>query len=332
MTVHNAGRFFVSAAATVALLGGCGGGSPAGMPEGTAQQLLANPRSLVSDAGARAGNDVSNFGGWMYTAQFFGHDVQVYQRNGFSLTPFETITNGISAPQGTMTTRNGWWYVANGGHSNVLIFRSTKHGPAGPVGTLDDFGYVPVNVAVNPSRRLVAVSNGASTSGGTGSVSVYLNRQTEPSRILTYGNGVLHGMGIAIDKHGNCYWSFNTTSSGNGSVVEFSGCDGPGAIVVPSIANAGGVAFDQQGNLYYVDQASGVYKCKGTASPCKLFASGFGDPININFDYKSKNLWIADATGYIDAVKTKNGRLVYHEPAAGGPTDPPFGIAPAPGI
>ncbi len=73
-----------------------------------------------------------------------------------------------------------------------------------------------------------------------------------------------------------------------------------------------------------------MYKCKGTSN-CKLFASGFGDPININFDYKSKNLWIADATGYIDAVNTKSGKLEYHEPAAGGPTDPPFGIAPAPG-
>jgi hypothetical protein len=53
-------------------------------------------------------------------------------------------------------------------------------------------------------------------------------------------------------------------------------------------------------------------------------------PININFDMKQKYLWVADAAGYIDAVD-KNGTVVYTTSAVGGPTDPPFGIAPAPG-
>ncbi len=98
---------------------------------------------------------------------------------------------------------------------------------------------------------------------------------------------------------------------------------------------AGGLAFDQRGDLYYVDQTNGVYQCKRT-SQCRLFVgvgngtNQLGVPTNINFDHRSKYLWVADATGYIVAVSSKSGAVV-KIPAVGGPSDPPFGIAPAPG-
>ena len=165
----------------------------------------------------------------------------------------------------------------------MLVYRTTSKGPNGPIGTpLDDSGEVPVNVSVTPNRRLVAVSNATSAGSGTGSVSVYLNRATQPSRTLTYGSDLLVGEGIAIDPQGNCYWSFDDASKPTevGSIVEFTQCSGSGTLVISGISSAGGVVFDQSGNLYYIDQASGVYKCEGI-SRCALFATGFGLAVSL---------------------------------------------------
>lgn len=272
-------------------------------------------------------------GKWVYTAQLYGNDAQIYKQryDGIKLRYFESLSLGLSAPQGTKATVNGYWYVANSGHSNVLVYRSTKSGPAGPIGALDDFGQIPGNVDVTANRKLVVVSNVMTMSHGPGSVSVYVDRGVEPARNLRYGHRPIQGIGIAIDRHGNCYWSFNDPKRKTGSIVEFAGCDGKGTLIrTPPIGFAGGLTFDQHENLYYVDQTDGIHKCSRT-SHCKLFSKGFGDPVNVNFDVHGKHLWVADATGYIDAVNSEDGRIVYSTPSYGGSGEAPFGIAPAPG-
>ncbi len=319
------GRLTLSAIFALGLLSGCTASSrqmPTTSALALSKTLAAKPPQAFEPGLAP--------GGMMFTAQLYGNDVGVYRRMRLDLKYFETISNGVSGPQGMVATENGWLYVANGGHSNVLIYRTTNHGPKGPFGSLDDYGQLPVNVDVGPNRRLVAVSNGSTIYKGAGSVSVYLDRRAEPARILTFGSDPLEGMGIAIDRRGNCYWSFNDPASGGGSIVKFAHCAESASIVVSSIAKAGGIAFDKRGNLYYVDQTNGIYRCVRT-SRCALFATGFGDPTNINFDRNSKNLWVADATGYIDAVSAKTGAIEYTVKAVGGATDPPFGIAPEPG-
>jgi DNA-binding beta-propeller fold protein YncE len=321
-------RATIGALSLAALLCGCaigptGSASSASLP---LVRVLSPLQSLMPTGQPR----IEPFGDWMYTAQLYGEDLGVYRRKGLSLSFHETLSNGVSAPQGTDATIDGWWYVANGGRSNVLVYRSTNKGPTGPVATLDDFGEFPANVDVTPSRRLVAVSNYKTMSGGAGSVTVYRDRQAEPSRTLTYGNDPIEGSGVTIDHLGNCYWSFNDPNTDTGSIVEFAHCSGKGHVVVPKIASAGGIVFDQGDNLYYIDRVSGIYKCKLT-SQCALFSTGFGLPVNVNFDVKQKYLWVADATGYIDAVDATTGQIVYRTQAEGGPTDPPFGIAPAPG-
>lgn len=310
------------------LLQGCALAPGASEPAGSLPlaRALTVPQTLApSDK-----PNVRSGGIWVYTAQLYGEDLAVYKRKGLALTFYTSLGRDVSAPQGTDATVNGWWYVANSGRSNVLVYKSTNRGPKGPVAKLDDSTEFPVNVNVIPSRRLVAVSNYETVSGGPGSVSVYLNRHREPARILKYGNDPLEGAGVAIDHNGNCYWSFNDPNTHTGSVVEFVRCRGAGQVVVPAIASAGGIALDQRDDLYYVDKTAGIYRCSKT-SRCTLFATGFGLPVNINFDVRQKHLWVADASGYIDAVDATTGKIVYQKAAEGGPTDPPFGIAPAPG-
>jgi hypothetical protein len=275
------------------------------------------------------GNDL------MYASQPGSNQVTVYTRkkNGYTLTPYETLTSGFSKPMGMVTTPDGHWYVANSGASDVLLYRTTRTGPKGPKETLSDGGQVPVNVATTVNRRLVAVSNGATTSGAAGSVSVYLKRQTEPSRILTYGHDLLQGEGVAIDANGNCFWSFNDPDKLTGEIVKFAGCSGSGRLFASGILKAGGLAFDHSGNLYYVDQLLGIFKCQG--SSCTLFApvvlGGLVAPVNINFDRSNpQNLWVADAVGNIDAVNL-SGLIAYLLQIIGGVTNPPIGVAPVPG-
>lgn len=272
----------------------------------------------------------------MYSSQPKSNEVVVYKRSkkSYTLTPYETLTTGLSKPMGMVSTPGGRWYVANSGAADVLVYRSTRSGPKGPKATLRDDGQVPVNVAATANSALVAVSNGSTTQSGAGSVSVYLNGQTEPSRNLTYGGDPVQGEGIAIDASGNCYWSFNDPNQLTGAIVEFAGCSGAGTPVQNGILKAGGLAFDRSGNLYYVDQILGIFKCQGTSS-CALFApvllGGLIIPTNINFDKSNpQNLWVADAAGSIDAV-TLQGLVAYILQIIGGVTDPPIGVAPAPG-
>ena len=290
-------------------------------------------RSVGSAVLAPAAPNAQHYGNdWMFATNPGSNQATVYRRKGTQLTYEKTLSTRLSTPQGTFTTpsRFGWWYVTNPGAANVLIYRTSPKGPSGPIGKpLDASGESPINVAVLPNRNLVAVSNLTSGISGAGNVSVYLDRATEPSRTLTYGTQVNTGAGIAIDPHGNCYWSFNTpgTPSSAGSIVEFAQCQGSGTVVVSGLKTAGGLVVDRTGNLYYIDEASGVYKCQGTSN-CTLLPAVFGLPVTLNFDSNDKNLWVADATGYLDAVNPQTGEIESQNVSVNGD---PFGIAPSPG-
>lgn len=278
---------------------------------------------------ARIGPDAQHYGDdWLYTTQPGGNDATVYRRKGSYLNYYETLSVGLSAPHGIVATQSGWLYIANAGDSDVLVYRSTKKGPVVEP-ALNDSGEVPINVAVTPNRKLVAVSNTTNTSSGTGSVSVYLNRADQPSRILTYGSDLLAGEGVAIDGRGDCYWSFDDLDkpSSPGEIVEFSECSGAGTLVASGLTLATGMVFDQNGNLYYIDQAKGIYKCSGITD-CKLFATGFGLPVSMNFDAHCKDLWVADAAGYIDVVNPTTGKIELQLSSLDGD---PYGVAPSPG-
>lgn len=319
-------RPFIRGLAFVVVLSGCTNGSP-----GTPPSSFVATRPVAGPAAHLYGND------FMYSSLPSGDQIDVYKRKDGNLTlkSYETLTYGLATPMGMVATPAGKLYVANSSGSNVLVYRTRRTGPQGPEATLHDGGQVPVNVGVTPNGSVVAVSNGATTADGPGSVSVYLHRQDEPSRSLSYGSDPIQGEGIAIDAAGNCYWSFNDPTTLTGSIVEFARCRGKGTPVVSGMLKAGGLAFDSNDNLYYVDQLAGIYKCSGTSGCALMSAIGctgcLVKPANINFDDSNpQNLWVADAAGYIDAV-TPTGTIEYTLNVLGGQADPPIGIAPAPG-
>jgi hypothetical protein len=282
-------------------------------------------------------------GSYVTTAQLYGSDVVVYIASntgalrrghpptGTHLTYQQTIF-GFNNPAGTVVTPSGTWYIANQGVDDVLVYSLKKSGVVGPIETLTDFGQ-PVGVDATASSSLVAVSNYAGGgSSGYGSVALYAGGSLSPTSVLTL-TGTPYGIGIAIDKGGNCFWSYNEEPSGYGEIVKFPHCsENPHTIIVTGLAFAGGLAFDKAGNLFYTDQLSGsVYKCRKT-SHCQALASGFSDPAMINFDAKWKHLWLADTfAAEIYAIDPSSGAILSSTPAEGGASDPPFGVAPGPG-
>ncbi|HEY1883458.1 MAG TPA: hypothetical protein VGG51_10510 [Candidatus Cybelea sp.] len=337
MPFRKIGRLQIGALALVALLGGCSNGFSSSLPATSGTMARAElSRALHKKSG----------GGVVYTTQMYGDDVSVYQRQGQSGLNLNFLENvpGLSEPQGAMTTQNGWLYVANEGGSNVLVYQSRKAKLKGPTSSLTDYNELPVNVALAPDRNLVAVSNKSTTSGATGSVSVYVSRHVTPNRVLTFGAASVEGMGVAVDHQGNCYWSFNAASGG--SIVEFTGCNEPGTLLVSGLRLAGGLAFDQSGNLYYIDtEAKTIYRCQKT-SKCRQYVVGgpsgsqpdIEEPLNMNFDHHGKDLWVADLDGYICGIPVTPGKKrgqnkkgsITCTLSVGGSSSPPFGVAPEP--
>ncbi|MFZ1018726.1 MAG: hypothetical protein WAN39_12735, partial [Candidatus Cybelea sp.] len=117
MAVRKLGRLPIGALALIALLAGCSNGPVSSLPAASGSMARAelSPALHKNKTG----------GGVVYLTQMYGNDVSVYQRQGQSglNLGFLQNVNGLSEPQGAMTTQNGWLYVANEGGNNVLIYR-----------------------------------------------------------------------------------------------------------------------------------------------------------------------------------------------------------------
>jgi hypothetical protein len=265
-------------------------------------QALACAAAVSASAGSAAAQSwpVSHdSGGAVYVCQNQKNQCGVYSPQAKLLR----MITGLKDPQGQAVDPSGNWYIANTEASNVPVYAQKG---ATLVETLSDAGENPVDVAVESGE--VAVANVYSTgrSSGPGRVSVYVGGVTAPSYNLADSNAY-QGVGVAYDGAGNCYWSYDSTK-GAGEIDQFTGC-ASGAQPVNlgiSASVAGGIKFDLQGNLWYVDQAVGLYKCQGTTS-CSLVAKGFSDPTYFSFSHGDKAFYIADF-GKAQVFKSK-GRL-----------------------
>jgi len=285
-------------------------------------------------------------GPFITTLQAYGSDAKIYQvtttpparpwnASGPYLMYLSSFTTALNAPYGTSITPSGTWYIANSADLNVPVFTISGSGVVtGPIETLSDPVGIPVGVDANATGSLVAVSNNAGPSGGgPGSIALYADGSTTPTSTRGVA-GSAFGIAVALDRGDNCYWSYNVNPSGGGSgvIVEFPKCRGKAKTIVTGIGWAGGLAFNQANDLFYTDQTGGtVNRCVGNTS-CHVIASGFGDPFAITFDSGWKHLWLTDvSTNTIYALNKLTGAQLSANPAEGGGSDPPLGIAAAPG-
>jgi hypothetical protein len=245
------------------------------------------------------------------------------------------LTSGIVDAQGVAADRHGNAYIADARSAAVF-----EYGPylTPLIQTYQDDGEVPLDVAVNEKIKLLAVSNQSTTSSGPGSVSVYAGGSLTPTATLSdpaVSKG--QGIGIAVDGLGNCVWSLYDPKSGRSKIDEFSACAGSPVTIASGNHALRGMAFDKGNNLFYIVDVStihhDIFKCRGT-SHCGRLATDFAKPVMLSFDDKWGFLWTDDAGvlegPLLESINPRNGHVVSSF-RAGSSTDPPFGIAHAPG-
>lgn len=315
--------FLLSAVAAVWVLSACSSSAP-----GVGRQFgsVSHPASKgPSDAVVAVCNNQPNL---LYVSQFNANTVNIYNNPATSPNnpPIATITpgQGLNNPAGMIVDPvTTILYVANFSAQNVLLFKKCGTGPGA---TLFDAPFNPIDVAISSgSSGAVYVSNFTAPS-----VTVFPlpNSNYTPSLTLTDPNA-RSGMGITIDKFGDCFWSF-VDNSGQGRVDRFKGCLMPAipiALFTPVNGPPGGVQLDFPNNrLLLNDQiANRTYRIPSpwTGSPF-LFPQATGaQPLFLALRNNESRLYVADgANGAVQRYKypsaVMQGPLTNGLTAAGG--------------
>jgi hypothetical protein len=229
-----------------------------------------------------------------YMSDYTANTVTVYGRNA----SVQGQIGGLSYPQGLFvdSSRNVW--VANAGGPTILEY---ARGSTSPSVTLSDPVGEPADVTVCPNGT-VYVSNIVDTSTGTGSIQVYAGGSTSPTGSLFTSGPIVYGLFITCDKAGNVFWDYNTTASGGGTVVGFTGGVQSGlySLGISTSGYAGGLKVNDAGNLVVGDQSGHTiteYTEAGTPTGNSI-NTGSGTIVDIAVTRNSFVVGGADAVGF----------------------------------
>ena len=312
---------------TVFPAGSNGNAAPSSTISG-ASTGLAVPYGIAVDSGGNiyVANDGSTIG--------VSDSVTVYAPGtSGNVAPGRTITGastGLDSPGGIAVDSSGNLYVTNdgslyGGADSITVYAPGSNGNAVPSATLFALGLdTPAGIAVDSGGNLY-VSNGGSTDGDLGSVTVYPPDNTLPSATIGSDTGLDEPSGITVDSSGNIYvTNEGSITGGMDSVTVYP--PGSYANVVPSAAIVGtgtglvlpyGIATDSSGNLFVANSAGGpdglgsvtVYPAgsNGNIAPSVTISgdsnsdnTGFNFPTGIALD-SSGNLYVANVGGGPDS-------------------------------
>jgi len=234
--------YFVTGAATLALLAGCSGsGTGLSTPGstvagGATQQSVTHKIPKMSHSVARPGvpsvksgqpikafvnsSAIAAVANTIAISDAADNVVNVYDPSGNQLAQL----TGFSEPQGMASDIKGNLYVADTANSRVQVYAA---GFKGTPQTLSDPGQFPAGVDSFSNGKFVAVTNIISTSGGPGSVSIFKS-------------GVLMST-ITSSSIGRAYFcAFDATGN-----LYLDGTDPNGAVIVGEIlgATTGGTTF-----------------------------------------------------------------------------------------
>jgi hypothetical protein len=199
----------------------------------------------------------------LYISDVGTNDVYVYTYPQLRLSG--TLT-GFSTPYGECADKRGDVWITNYGSSEIVEY---AHGGTSPINTLNDPGQNPFACSVNIRNGALAVTNLTSTSGGSGSLSIYKKAAGSPKNyvdpnfhqmyFLSYdnkGNIFVDGENASSDflyaeltKGSSTFTDITLTGSG------FSGIRGPGGVQFNGKYIAVG---DLGGNVIYQTSGSMV--------------------------------------------------------------------------
>jgi WD40 repeat protein len=302
--------------ASLGTLAGCSSSTTLGTPSATA----AGTAAVSRDAG-----------GLIYASSYGSNTVNYYDKGTGPNNPVAgSLSGSFSNPWGMAVDKSGDLYVANAEDRNVLVYAK---GSTSPTSTLNDPSDFPCDVAVG-SDGTVYVANGSGPIGASGNVLIYKAGSTNPGQQLSNSH-FLHVAGVALDKNGNVFASYNGQADGTGGVVEF---HAPKFLNTTNmhvkLGYAGGVGFDGKGHLLVIDQEGptlNVYNVGKRKPVAKLTLPGTSWFFAFNED--STQLYVADSQlGEIDIFRYTPTSLKQTNKITNGenPSEDDFGVVDTP--
>jgi sugar lactone lactonase YvrE len=313
--------FIILASLATALLAGCSQSGSAGTP-------LAVPPGAPPAARSSAGKATN----LIYSSSYGGNSVTYYLKGTGPNNPVAGTLSGsyYANPLGMGVDRAGDLYISNANDRNVLVYAA---GSTKPTNTLDDPDKFPTDVAVAADGN-VYVANSSGPIGASGNVVVYAPGATSPTRTLS-DPGFYRVMGVALDKSGNVWVSYNFAQGiGSGTVAEFKAGSSTPKETHVKIGSCGGIAIDKAGHFLVVDEevpSVNVYRPGQRKPLAKLPLPGTA--AYLVFNKMSDVLYVADyGLGEIDVFDYTPSKLTQTNTITNGitPSNDNLGVAVTP--
>jgi hypothetical protein len=248
----------LSAAAAIALLSGCSGGTAVAPKPALSQSTIPAGRITVN---TRSGERMAGYnscpatGTTEYVSDYFQNIIEVFHGNFHNQAPCGQITSGLSLPRGMyVDPATHDIYVANTGGDNVLVFHK---GQTTPYNTYTDPTpqTFPVDVTLAGDGTVLASNLGAKI--GEGSISTWVGG---PNCGTFVGNFLMtnefQSGFIAVQNGATVYFNDQDATSHHGALWSMScpaGACGAQTRVSASFKEPGGMVFDSTGDLLLQD-------------------------------------------------------------------------------
>jgi hypothetical protein len=263
-----------------AVAAGCSSGGHAVLPGGSAAAL----------PGARVGwfSPQAKHGSQLYVADQANQRVAIFSQN--TGEPTGQITDAIAGPDGLYVDPSGTLYVCNFGAGTVTEYPrgQTTHSK-----TLT--GTIGPKYVVKGRDGTVYVSDFGD--GSNSHLYEYAHGSTSPTTTIPFST---FPAGVALDTHDKLYVAYNDSSNSDIEVLKFSpgSTKGKNLGIHIKFGNAGGLTFDNQGNLLLDDQSlPGVDVFPPGATMPSQQIKGFSLAYQIARNHTDTHLFVSDPFG-----------------------------------
>lgn len=227
------------------------------------------------------------------------------------------ISSGLIRPDGDWYDKKGNLYVADYTGVDVAEYA--------PSGTSPTFTYSkglidPVSVTADAKGDVFVADYDDGAQSGT--VTEYAQKSNEIKYQCEPGGAV---EGVAVDKNGDVFASYNATNGG-GNIVEYRGslsrC--AGTVLGATVSYAGGIVLDKEDDLVACDQTAGAVDIiKPPYSSVNSSITGFSEPFHVGLNKGNKLLFVADIVkGEVFVDKYPSGSSYTTLGSASGLSDP----------
>jgi len=212
------------------------------------------------------------------------------------------ITSGLDSPDGVWVDKHGNVYVANVSGPNVTEY---KPGASSPSCTYSTGLFDPINVTTDDVGNVyVADFNDLKNPG-------YIYKYAQCSNTISTSYSVSSGPeGVAVDKSGDIFVSYDTTSF-TGAFEEFKGGSSTPTPLGATDGSPGGLILDQSGNLIADDQKGSIDVIAPPYSGATTLVGGLSDPFHCSLNQKENLLFNANnGSANVTVYSYPSGTLV----------------------